>query len=420
MKPSRAAIVACGFSLILGGQVVYTALLATLDGARIRSPEASAPLDRSFVAAGDAWMKGGMAGITVTARALEPAGAAPLSFDASRDLVRDQGKPLFGLSTWTTRITLPADGRWELRAAAAAPDGRTVHGGGRTVTVRAGTVPREFRSWTAEHLVPVVVILAGSIGLGLAVRRLRRRDLRAGSRLLDRAGLWMSLALWVNELAYQAYWFAVGGWSPATALMLQMCGLSILFLPVMFFTGSPRARQFLFDVLYFWGIGGALQALIAPDIGSSGFPAYRYFSFFLSHGLIIALTVLMAAAGGLRITIRSLLRALAVTTVLLVPVYGVDQALRLIPPYDPGNYFVLGYPPPTGSVVDVLARVFGPSPRYAVGLLLMGIAVFAVLYSPWPLARRAGSRRGARATGAAAVGPSRAQPSERSSFLDGR
>jgi hypothetical integral membrane protein (TIGR02206 family) len=175
--------------------------------------------------------------------------------------------------------------------------------------------------------------------------------------------------------------------------MLQMCGLSILLLPVMLFTESVRSRQFLFDALYFWGIGGALQALIAPDIGASGFPAYRYFSFFLSHGLIIASTVVMAMAGGLRITIRSFIRAFVATNILLVPVYGIDRLLALVPPYDPGNYFVLGYPPPTGSVVDVFAEIFGPSPRYVVGLELMGLAVFAILYLPWPVARLLGRGR---------------------------
>jgi hypothetical integral membrane protein (TIGR02206 family) len=152
-------------------------------------------------------------------------------------------------------------------------------------------------------------------------------------------------------------------------------------------------RQVLFDIVYFWGIGGAIQALIAPDIGTSGFPALRYFSFFISHGLIIACTVLMAAAGEVRLTFRSLVRALVVTNLLLLPVYGIDQALRLIPPYDAGNYFVLGYPPPTGSVVDLFVEMFGPSPRYVVGLELMGIAIFLLLYLPWPIARRLAAKR---------------------------
>jgi hypothetical integral membrane protein (TIGR02206 family) len=340
-------------------------------------------------------MRTGIERIEVTVAPVDRTGSGPLTFPAARDLVRHRGESIFALSTWSARVELPSDGRWEIHAAASAPDGRQATTAGRTVTVRAGTMPREFTSWSPEHLIPLGIILVASIGMGLIARGSRRGQapaLPTGSRF-DRIAFWMSLVLWTNELAYQLYWFLIGGWSAATALMLQMCGLSILLLPVMLFSESPRIRQFLFDLLYFWGIGGALQALIAPDIGASGFPAYRYFSFFLSHGLIVASTVVMAMAGGLRITVRSFLRALVVTNILLIPVYGIDQLLRLVPPYDPGNYFVLGYPPPTGSVVDLFAEIFGPSPRYVVGLELMGLAIFGLLYLPWPISRLARRRR---------------------------
>jgi hypothetical integral membrane protein (TIGR02206 family) len=395
MKHSHSMVLAAGLTLILGAQVLYTLLLASPDGIRIRSPEAGVPLDRSFVVSGDAWMRGGIQKLVVTASPVDQTGSDPLAFHASRDLVRYKGEPIFPLSTWSARIELPADGLWELGAVTSTPDGRQKATEGRVVRVRAGTMPREFRSWSPEHMIPLAIILIASVSMGLIARGRSgaRTPTLARSLRFERIVFWMSLALWANEIAYQLYWFLVGGWSVATALMLQMCGLSILLLPVMFFSESPRARQFLFDLLYFWGIGGALQALIAPDIGSSGFPAYRYFSFFISHGLIIVLTVVMAMAGGLRITIRSFLRALIVTNILLVPVYGIDQLLRLVPPYDPGNYFVLGYPPPTGSVVDIFAEIFGPSPRYVVGLELMGLAVFGLLYLPWPIARLAGRTR---------------------------
>jgi len=244
---------------------------------------------------------------------------------------------------------------------------------------------REFRSWTVGHLVPLAVIVAVSIAIALIARR---------TGTFDRFALVMTLCMWANEFAYQLwFFFSARGWSVATALMLQMCGLSILLIPVMLFSEKPRVRQFLFDILWFWGIGGAIQALIAPDIGTSGFPALRYFSFFISHGLIIACTALMAAAGGVRLTLRSFVRAAVVTNLLLLPVYGIDLLIRLIPPYDAGNYFVLGYPPPTGSIVDLFVEWFGPSPRYVVGLELMGFVVFLVLYLPWPIARRMSARK---------------------------
>jgi uncharacterized membrane protein YwaF len=52
-----------------------------------------------------------------------------------------------------------------------------------------------------------------------------------------------------------------------------------------------------------------------------------------------------------------------------------------------GNYFIMGYPPPTGSVIDVFAAMFGPAPWYLAGLTLMGIALLGVLYLPYPVRR---------------------------------
>jgi hypothetical integral membrane protein (TIGR02206 family) len=377
--------VAVGLSLILGMQAVFVAVLSTQDGARVKSPDGSVALDRSFTAAGDAWMQEGIARIVVSAVPLDGQERSTVSFEAARDGVRYRGKVQFLLSTWSVPVRLPSDGRWELWAEVHGSRGGTVRAESRTLDVRAGSPVREFRSWTAGHLIPLAIIVASSIGLALAARR-------TGS--FERFALVMTLCMWANELLYQLwFFFPARGWAAPTALMLQMCGLSLLLIPVMLFSEKPRVRQFLFDLLYFWGIGGAIQALIAPDIGTSGFPALRYFSFFISHGLIIASTALMAAAGGVRLTFRSFVRALVVTNLLLLPVYGIDQALRLIPPYDAGNYFVLGYPPPTGSMVDVFVEMFGPAPRYFIGLELMGIAVFLVLYLPWPIARRLASKR---------------------------
>ena len=387
MSRSRRIIVAFGLSLILGVQTVFVVVLSTPDGARVKSPDGSVALDRSFVAAGDAWMREGIARIVVSAAPLDGRKLEVVSFAAVRDAVRYRGQVQFLLSTWSVRVQLPSDGRWELWAEVVGVQGGKTRAENRMLDIRAGSPVREFRSWTPEHLVPLAVIVVVSIVLALIARR-------TGS--FDRFALVMTLCMWANEFSYQLwFFFSARGWAAPTALMLQMCGLSILLIPVMLFDEKPRVRQFLFDILYFWGIGGAIQALIAPDIGTSGFPALRYFSFFISHGLIIACTALMAAAGGVRLTFRSFVRALVVTNLLLLPAYGIDQALRLIPPYDAGNYFVLGYPPPTGSVVDVFADMFGPSPRYVVGLELMGIAVFLLLYLPWPIARRLAARRAA-------------------------
>jgi hypothetical integral membrane protein (TIGR02206 family) len=387
MRRSYAFFLAAGFILIFGTQLVFMLLLSTPNGIRIRSPEGAFELDRAFVVSGDAWIKKGIASILVAAT--PRAGGAPVFAAGVRDEVKYRGTALYALSSWSSRVALPWDGVWELQATVTGTDGTGVSSAVREVQVRRGTAAREFQSWTPEHLLPIAIIALAAVCLGLRARRGGRvpaLGTERSSRFMPMA-LALSAAMWLNELIYQVYWFRVGGWSAPSALMVQMCGLSIMFLPVMLLSESGRSRQALFDILYFWGIGGALQALIAPDIGANGFPAYKYFSFFLSHGLIITCAAVMALAGGVSITWRSLVRVVVVTNILLVPVYGLDRLLTLVPPYDPGNYFVLGYPPPTGSLVDLFSDIFGPSPRYVLGLELMGLFVFGILYLPWPIAR---------------------------------
>jgi hypothetical integral membrane protein (TIGR02206 family) len=392
----RAAVTA-GIAIILGTQLAFAIVLCIPRGIRIRSPEGAVPLGRSFLVAGDAWAPNGIRSIEVEAFAVDMPGTPIVVVEAVRDVVRYQKRVLFPLSSWSATIQLPSDGTWKVRAVAQAADGARIATAERSLLVKLDAPVREFRSWTPAHLIPLACIVVGSLALALFARRGRKampEGIGASPRFTLVASVCIAI-MWANELAYQLYWFLVGGWSVPSALMLQMCGLSILCLPVMIFAGTQRVRQVMFDVLYFWAIGGAIQALIAPDIGPNGFPAFKYFAFFVSHGLIIACAAIMAIAGGVRITGRSFLRAFVVTNLLLIPMYGIDQALALIPPYDPGNYFVLGYPPPTGSIVDLFSEWFGPAPRYFIGLELMGLAVFLVLYLPWPIAR-ALSRRAPR------------------------
>ncbi len=187
---------------------------------------------------------------------------------------------------------------------------------------------------------------------------------------------YIAFVMWANELAYQSYWMAVGGWSHSVSLMLQMCGLSIVFIPICLFMSDGPRRRHLADVLYFWGLGGAAQAILTPDIGASGFPSYRYFSFFISHGMIIIAVVALVASGSIKINLRSLARCILVSNIVVIPAYIIDRLLALVPPYAPGNYFALGYPPPTGSPIDLLVKLFGPSPRYIVGLEILAVLVF--------------------------------------------
>jgi hypothetical integral membrane protein (TIGR02206 family) len=390
MKRERAIFLVVGLALLVGVQAISTSLLLSPDGARIQWPEPGSTHGLSFVASGDAWMAPGPAAISELRLEATPMGkaqAALLVFPAERQVVKSGSAALFALPFWSARASLPAEGSWSLRLVAIARDGRRVESAPRRIDATSLGDPSDagFSSWSAAHLGAIAAILVGALLVAYFARK-------GGPAWLNKAAPFIAAAMWLNELAYQSYWMAVGGWSQSVSLMIQMCGLSIIFIPIcLFLKDSPR-RRYLADVLYFWGVGGALQAILTPDIGASGFPSYRYFSFFISHGLIIVAVVALVASGSIRIGLRSLSRCILVSNLVLVPVYLVDRLLALVPPYAPGNYFALGYPPPTGSPIDLMVSIFGPSPRYIVGLEIMGILVFVILWLPWGIASRLRTR----------------------------
>ena len=238
---------------------------------------------------------------------------------------------------------------------------------------------------------PLAVVLALCIAVPLAVRRTRSDLVR------DRVAFAITLLLWVHEIVYEIYWFAIGAWTVGNCLLLHMCALALMFLPVLYFSRDGGFRQTLFELLYFFGLGGAMQALFTPDIGMHGFPELKYFDYFISHGTIVLGMVYAAVLYRFELTWKSWIRVVVGTLGATLAAYGLDLLLRFLPPYEVGNYFIMGYPPPTGSVIDVFASIFGPSPRYLVGLVLMGLALFGLLYLPY-VVRRLARRRSAGAT----------------------
>ncbi|RCK13045.1 hypothetical protein DT075_01585 [Bacillus licheniformis] len=59
------------------------------------------------------------------------------------------------------------------------------------------------------------------------------------------------------------------------------------------------------------------MADMTPDLGRYGFPHFRFFEFFISHGIVVLACLLMIAAERYKPTVRSLW-----VTFLLVNVYG--------------------------------------------------------------------------------------------------
>jgi len=179
--------------------------------------------------------------------------------------------------------------------------------------------------------------------------------------------------LWGDEIAWHIWNLAVGTWKPQTMLPLNICSIFI------WLTGFMLIFQnyTIYEFSYFLGIGGAIQYLITPDLGIFGFPHFRFFQAFISHGLVVTAAVYLTLVDGLRPTWKSLWHVLIVTNVYMLAVYFVNIGLG-------SDYLMRNAKPATPSLLDLLP----PWPIYILYMELIGLLTFLVLYLPFAVKDR--------------------------------
>ncbi|QKE75167.1 TIGR02206 family membrane protein [Arthrobacter citreus] len=126
----------------------------------------------------------------------------------------------------------------------------------------------------------------------------------------------------------------------------------------------------IYDIIYFWGLAGAIQSVITPDM-KYAFPHFKYIQFFITHGGIILSICYMTYIFGYTPTFRSLIKSFLYLIMLAIPIYLLDYFIK-------GNYLFLRAKLPGANLLDF----FGPWPYYLIVLGLLQIPYFLILYSP--------------------------------------
>ena len=210
------------------------------------------------------------------------------------------------------------------------------------------------------HLVALTCVVALNLSL------LRFRNARESTKHNIR---WtMALVLWGNEIGWHIWNAAMGKWTIQTMLPLHVCSILVWLGAYMLVTKNYSIYEFM----YFIGIGGALQALLTPDLGIYGFPHFRFFQTFISHGLIITAAIYMTTVEGFRPTWKSFVRVAVLMNVYMVIVFFINSAIG-------SNYLMINGKPPTASILDLLP----PWPIYIVYMEVLGVITFFLLYIPF-------------------------------------
>ncbi len=179
------------------------------------------------------------------------------------------------------------------------------------------------------------------------------------------------------EIGEHAWEMAYNQWDVRTSLPFNLCRIGV-FLSALLLVSK---RQWLFDLCYFWSIGGSLNALITPTLSVYGFPHFLFFKFFISHDLLLVSVLFLAAVEGMRPSWRSVARSLAVTHAYALAVMAFDFAMD-------ANYLYLKSNPGGAT----LLAPFGDWPRYLPALWAMMVAGIFLLYIPYAIKDAVSSR----------------------------
>lgn len=219
-----------------------------------------------------------------------------------------------------------------------------------------------FELFGTMHLAALAFLLL----LNLYLLRFRNADDKTKRTIRWR----LALILLLNEIAWHYWNYTVGLWTIQTMLPLQLCSLMVWFGALMLLTRSYRIYQYV----YFLGIGAAIQALATPDLGIYGFPHFRFFQTFLSHGLIITSALYMTFVENMRPTWKSVVRVAIWTNIYVIAIYFLNVTIG-------SNYLNLIAKPATPSLLDYLPDW----PMYILYMELLGIATVLLLYLPFAI-----------------------------------
>jgi len=178
----------------------------------------------------------------------------------------------------------------------------------------------------------------------------------------------LALVLLANEVAWHYWSYISGTWTIQTMLPLHLCSVLVWVGAWMLLTKSYRIYEFM----YFMGIAGAIQVLATPDLGIYGFPHFRFFQTFISHGLIVTAAIYMTVVEGFRPTWKSMLRVAIWMNIYAVIIFFVNS-------YIGSNYLMINHKPELPSLLDLLPEW----PIYILYMELIGIACMLLLYFPF-------------------------------------
>ena len=226
----------------------------------------------------------------------------------------------------------------------------------------------DFQLYGSEHMAYIYIMALSWILVPLISRKYLNHQSKRNVAILLAAFI---IGIEIIDDIYRVFDADVG-WNIKTDLPLHMCGFSV------FATSWAllKRSQIIFELCYFWGLGGALQAILTPDTTGFHGPFYL-FTFMASHGLIILNVFYLIIVFRMVLNKGALLRAVVITNIMLIGIAAINWVLD-------SNYFYLFYPPDVPNPL-ILTNV---QPYYFMNMEIMATIVLYIISIPMLIYRK--------------------------------
>ncbi len=222
---------------------------------------------------------------------------------------------------------------------------------------------QSFVLYGQQHLLALLIIFSLTCGVLLIVRKINSER---GEQIV---ALSLAGVLLLGKVGEPIFKIVTGEpWSDV--LPLHLCDIAGILTSFMLMS----RYYFFYELTYFWGLGGCLQAILTPDLQNS-FPHANFLFFFGSHGLVILGVLYATAVFKFRPTLKSIWRTFLTTIFYALVIFPVNWILNT-------NYLYLRHKPQNPSLLDYL----GPWPWYILSLAVVGLVFFFIYYSPFWIA----------------------------------
>ncbi len=172
----------------------------------------------------------------------------------------------------------------------------------------------------------------------------------------------------LQELLHYFFKINLNTFDIAQDLSLHMCGISVIISCYALYTKNQAA----FELSFFWGLAGALQAILTPDPTRFHFGYISTFWSFLSHGIIIMNVFWLIFVDNMRCRKNSLLNTILVTNGAIFIIGIINSAIG-----NGANYWFICEKPSGDSPF-----LIGEWPYYLFTFQLAGILFMSLIYLP--------------------------------------